>query len=80
MPDLAWEIEQLQLADAHIATAEHALVVVGLELARKLALGDDTSTTEETQRVMREGLAAFQKHRELIADTIEGIRKGELPG
>ena len=80
MPDLEWEIEQLQLADAHIATAEQALVVVGHELERKRALGDDTTATEETHRVMREGLAAFHKHRDLIAETIEGIRRGDLPG
>jgi len=79
VPNLAFEIEQLETANRHILTAEQNLVRMRERLAAVQKAGGDTALLERTLRAAESGLKAFQEHRGLIVRTIDDIRAGRIP-
>jgi hypothetical protein len=79
MPNLAYELEQLELADKHIREAEVRISHMRATLKEEIAEGFDASEAEHALKAALESLEAFRQHRGLIQQNIEGIRSGELP-
>jgi hypothetical protein len=79
MPNLAYELEQLDLADKHIREAEMRITHMRGTLKDEFDQGFDTKEAEHALRAALEGLDAFHDHRGLIRQNIEDIRSGKLP-
>ena len=77
MPNLATELANLALADAHIARAE-----ASLDRLRRQRVGPSGESSFELDAAIAAGcesLEAFRTHRQLIAETIDDICAGRLP-
>lgn len=79
MPNLAFELDQLKTANAHIAAAKRRIAALKLNIARERELGFDTEIAEAVLLAAERGLHVFRMHRRLIDDTIQGIESGALP-
>ena len=78
MPSLAFELDQLRRADAHIANAERTVTRMQERIARESASGADVGLAEATVHAILDSLAACWSHRALIVRNIEDLRSGEL--
>jgi hypothetical protein len=79
MPNLAYELDQLVLADKHIREAEVRISHMRGTLEEEHARGFDTKEAERAVKAAVESLEAFRVHRGLIQQNIEDIRSGKLP-
>jgi hypothetical protein len=80
MPNLATELEHLQLANEHVGTAQRTVSHLKSRLDQERQAGFPTTATEGALTAARQGLAEFVRHRDLIAATVEGLKAGRLPG
>ena len=76
MPNLQSELQDLLIAEEHVAQAEAALARLEGVQARGVPLDE---TEQKLLRATKESLIEFRKHRDLIAETIADIRAGRLP-
>jgi len=74
MPNIELEREHLALADRHIAEARDNITLMEhlVESFRPEDFAARIGTLKET-------LAAFEAHRALIVETLDGVRNGSLP-
>jgi hypothetical protein len=79
VPNLQFELDQLTVADEHIAAAERNIADLSEHLARARAAGDETELAQRAVNAAKDGLRAFLEHRELIVKVIEDVRAGRLP-
>ena len=79
MPNLAYELEQLDLADKHIREAEVRISHMRSTLQEELASGFDTKEAERAVQAALDSLDVFREHRGLIQQNIQDIRSGKLP-
>ena len=79
MPNLAYELEQLDLANKHIRETEVRISHMRSTLKEELANGFDASEAEHAVKAALESLDAFREHRGLIQQNIQDIRSGKLP-
>ncbi|MBC5765789.1 hypothetical protein [Ramlibacter albus] len=79
MPNLQWEMDQLRLADEHIATAERSIAELRSDIEKQQAHGGDSYLGERALHAALGALEEFRRHRELIVDTIQSIKDGRLP-
>jgi hypothetical protein len=79
VPNLQFEMGQLETADRHIALAERNVAEMRKTLAASRAAAEDTALAERALAAAENGLTAFLEHRELIVTTIDDIRAGRLP-
>jgi hypothetical protein len=80
MPNLAFELEQLEKADRHIQEAGVRIDHMRATLQQERARGFDSEEAERALDAVIDSLAAFQEHRRLIVQNIEDIRAGRIPG
>lgn len=78
MPDLAAELEQLILADRHIAEAEAQLRRMKENTELQYESGGPVQPYVDAVRAAEKSLEAFYEHRALILQIIEDIREGRL--
>lgn len=78
MPDLAVELEQLILANRHIAQAEAQLCRMKENTDLQYRSGGPVQAYVEACRAAENSLAAFYAHRDLILQVIQDIREGRL--
>lgn len=76
MPNLDMELDHLRQADEHIALARVNVADVSEAVA---TTASPTVEMAEHLITLKSTLAAFEAHRELILQTISGIRDGSLP-
>ena len=76
MPDRATEVENLALADRHIAEGEARIAEMEALMARALAAGEDATASQQTLAAMREAMVQFEAHRTAIVQTIADIDAG----
>jgi DNA-binding IclR family transcriptional regulator len=79
MPNLAFELEQLEKADRHIESAGTTIAHLRDTLEQERQRGFPTTDGERALQAAIEGLAVFQEHRRLIVQNIDDIRAGRLP-
>jgi hypothetical protein len=79
MPNLQTELEQLELANEHVATAERGIRRLQALLEEERRAGFPTEEAARAVQVAREGLVEFERHRDLIVQTIQDIKSGRLP-
>jgi hypothetical protein len=79
MPNLAFEIEQLALADRHIREAKERIARMQATLQQEQAQGFDTVEAERAVQAALDSLKAFEDHRHLIVQNIADIQAGLLP-
>lgn len=78
MPNLATELEQLILANRHIAQAEAQLCRMKENTEQQYRSGGSVEVFVEACRAAEHSLEAFYEHRELILQVIQDIREGRL--
>jgi hypothetical protein len=79
MPKLQDELDQLALADRHIATGVKGIAEMQHRLEIQRGVGGDIGVMEDSVSAAQQALQEFQIHRDLIAQTIQDIRTGRLP-
>ena len=78
MPNLAAELEQLILANRHIAQAEAQLRRMKENTDQQYRAGGSVEVFVEACRAAEKSLEAFYEHRDLILQVIQDIREGRL--
>ena len=78
MPNLAVELEQLILANRHIAEAEAQLRRMKANTDLQYRSGGPVQVYVDALRAAEKSLEAFYEHRDLILQVIEDIREGRL--
>ncbi len=78
MPNLAAELEQLILANRHIAEAEAQLCRMKENTDLQYQSGGPVQAYIEAVGAAERSLEAFYAHRDLIVQIIEDIREGRL--
>jgi hypothetical protein len=79
MPNLAFELDQLDTADRHIREAEIRIPHMRATLQQERATGFGTEEAERALQAAQDSLEVFHEHRRLIIQTIADIRAGRLP-
>lgn len=79
MSSIAYERDQLRIADRHIAAAEQRVFALDIHLEAQRRLGLDVSVAERVLLAMRQSLAALLQHRELIARMVDDLCDGAVP-
>lgn len=79
MPNLALELEQLKLANQHIADAEMQLRRMRESIDLQSAAGREPPQAYlDAFRAAEKSLEAFYAHRDLIVQVIQDIQQGRL--
>jgi hypothetical protein len=79
VPNLEYELRQLEMADEHIRTARERIATMRASILHEQRLGEDTALGQAALGAVLDGLQAFLEHRQLIQQTILDIRSGKLP-
>jgi outer membrane protein TolC len=79
MPNLPKELEDLQLANEHIAQAEAKIAHMLSLIEQERAAGFPTDDAERAVQVSKRALVQFHRHRDLIIVQIGDIESGRLP-
>ena len=74
--DRAAEVQRLNLADSHIASAEGSITDQQIIVEKLRMGGHDTHEAERTLKEMQGLLGSFQEHRRLIIDMVEQTDAG----
>jgi hypothetical protein len=78
MPDRAFEVRQLAMADRHIERAEQIIADQELDLDRLRLKGYDVELLERTLEVHKDSLRTMYEHRVIIMGVIEDIDLGRV--
>ncbi|WP_427914992.1 hypothetical protein ACPWT1_08785 [Ramlibacter sp. MMS24-I3-19] len=79
MSRIAYERDQLRIADRHIAAAERRVLALDTHVEEQRRLGHDVSLAERVLLAMRQSLGVLLQHRELIARMVDDLRDGAVP-
>ena len=80
MPSLAFELEELCRADAHIANAEGTATRIQQRICRERESGADVRLAEATLHAILDSLDACWSHRAMVVRIIDDLRSASSPG